>query len=158
MEDRGTQPQVEDRGTQAQVEDRGTQAQVEDRGTRAQVEDRGTQAQVEDRGTQAQVEVRGTQPHVEDRGTDPCLLDTGPDVQLAGHNNPGADKSRKYWLVQGRKDPLSNFYPCKIEGTVHGRPITYSCGEQAFQHKKALFLNDRETAEKILSEKDMMIG
>jgi len=52
--------------------------------------------------------------------------------------------------VEGRDDPLSNFYPCKLE--IEG--IVYKSSEQAYQHAKARHLNEEEHATRILDTDD----
>lgn len=67
------------------------------------------------------------------------------------HNTANAHiDSFQYYLSQGIHDPLSNFYPCKLEISIDGRSFLYNSVEQAFQHRKAKFLRDQATAIKIL--------
>uniref|UniRef100_A0A7E4UTT6 NADAR domain-containing protein n=1 Tax=Panagrellus redivivus TaxID=6233 RepID=A0A7E4UTT6_PANRE len=47
---------------------------------------------------------------------------------------------------------FSNFYPCEI----YTEGIKFTCSEQYFMYKKALFFNDPQTAKKILEAKNPM--
>ena len=46
----------------------------------------------------------------------------------------------KYFLVQGPKDPLSNFFLCPLEDNSQGRSTTFRSAEHCLQYKKAQFL------------------
>ena len=51
------------------------------------------------------------------------------------------DCTTDYYLVQGPKDPLSNFYPCKIEQeSDNGRSIVFKSAEHCYQYNKVQFL------------------
>ena len=70
----------------------------------------------------------------------------------AHHQRPA--HQTRYYLVQGREDPLSNFYQCQLNITTQGKSYDYSSVEQAFQHQKALTLNEPHMANSILAESD----
>jgi ribA/ribD-fused uncharacterized protein len=55
-----------------------------------------------------------------------------------------------YVLVQGPRDPLSNFYNCKIESTYKNNPLVYKSVEHAIQHKKAVHQKEFDIARDIL--------
>ena len=53
--------------------------------------------------------------------------------------------SAPYYLVQGVKDPLSNFYSCKMEINIKGRNVVMQSAEHGFQYRKAMFLAPDDT-------------
>ena len=55
------------------------------------------------------------------------------------------DTQRDIWF-KGKDDPLSNLFSCKIK--VFDR--WYASGEQAYQHRKAEYMNDKEAARDIM--------
>ncbi len=67
------------------------------------------------------------------------------------HCSNSADlPSSNYYLSQGNMDPLSNFFPSKLECKVDGKQFLYSSLEQAFQHRKAKLLREQRTAFEIM--------
>ncbi len=54
---------------------------------------------------------------------------------------------RPPYKIRGQNDPFSNYYVCGI--TVNG--ICYPTSEHAYQHKKAVEMNDVELAHNILN-------
>ncbi len=59
-------------------------------------------------------------------------------------------ETNKHVLFFGRHTVFGNFHPCQISV----RKTVYSCVEQAFQHQKALAVNDLDTASKIIGTAD----
>ena len=100
-------------------------------------------------------QLTGVLPHVNSgctliKPTEPMQYsETKP--QTYGKEKELSMNASTYHMVQGPKDPLSNFYPCMMECDVNGRMIKFLSLEQAFQYKKAKFLECHETAEKILT-------
>ena len=48
----------------------------------------------------------------------------------------------RYHLVQGPKDPLSNFYKTRLEHVIGDRSVVFTSSEQCFQYRKTLFLTE----------------
>lgn len=71
-----------------------------------------------------------------------------PHLNLSTAKQP-FDDSDLYF--QSEYSPLSNFYPCPITDDSDG--TYYTCAEQFFQHKKALFHEYTLTAEKIMKNR-----
>ena len=66
-------------------------------------------------------------------------------VQTQTHHSP------KYFLFQGKEDPLSNLFPCSLEAKID------TSLEQAYQHQKALFLKESNLADNIILERDAAV-
>lgn len=82
----------------------------------------------------------------------PATLATQPQASiLSAASSPEAGiSSHNYQTVQGPKDPLSNFYSCKIESEYNKNPLVFNSAEQFYQYEKCLYFNDKDAARDIL--------